>query len=184
MMDKRVFIMTFKEDSEAYQAFSHLKKLHLKQLAIIDQMAVVTNTGKDKLEMKDFLDFTGSDKTARGSLIGLLIGLLGGPIGILLGWVSGTAIGASRDAKEVHTAMSVFEQTLHTISEGKTGVILIADALSRNDLRRYAEDKMDGRLLQLDYDLVMSEIERARETELELKKEAQKRWFEKNKKDK
>lgn len=180
-MDKRVFIMTFEENSTAYQSFSHLKTLHMKQLAVIEQMAVVSNTGSDKLEIKDFLDVTGADKTARGSLIGLLIGILGGPIGILLGWVGGTAIGASRDAKEVHTAMSVFEQTLHTISEGKTGVIVIADALSRNDLRRYAEDKLGGRVLQLDYDLVMTEIEQAHETERELKQDAKKRWFDKKK---
>lgn len=178
-VEKRVFIMTFDKDSKSYQAFSHLKEMHTKQLAVIEQMAVVQNTGNDRLQMKDFIDVTGADKTARGSLIGLLIGILGGPIGILLGWVGGTAIGARRDAKEVKTAMSVFEQTLHTISEGKTGVILIADALSRNDLRRYAEDKLNGRILQLDYDLVRTEIEQAQETEQELEQEAKKRWFDK-----
>ena len=180
-MEKRVFIMTFDEDSKSYQAFSHLKEMHTKQLVVIEQMAVVKNTGNDHLQMKDFIDVTGADKTARGSLIGLLIGILGGPMGILLGWVGGTAIGARRDAKEVQTAMSVFEQTLHIISEGKTGVILIADALSRNDLRRYAEDKLNGRILQLDYDLVMTEIEQAQETEKELEHEAKKRWFDKKK---
>lgn len=180
-MDKRVFIMTFEEESIAYQAFSHLKEMHLKQLAVIEQMAVVTNSGNNRLKINDFLDLTGSDKTAKGSLIGLLVGILGGPIGVLLGWVGGSTIGATRDAKEINTAKSVFEQTIHTISEGKTGVILIADAMSRNDLRRYAEDKLDGRLLQLDYERVMSEIEDARETERELEKEAKKRWFGKRK---
>lgn len=180
-MTKRVFIMTFEEESIAYQAFSNLKKLQLKQLVEIEQMAVVTNRGKDKLEMQDFLDFTGADKTAKGSLIGVLVGILGGPIGILLGWIGGTTIGATRDAKEIKTAVSVFEQTLDTICEGKTGIILIADVLGQNDLRRSAEDKFGGSLLQLDYEIVMEEIEDARETEKELEKEAKKRWFEKRK---
>ena len=176
-MEKRVFITTFEEDSKSYQAFSELKQKHAKKDVHIEQMAVVMNNEEEKI--KDFMDMTGPDRTSRGSIIGLLIGVLAGPLGMLLGWVSGTVIGAARDAREVKDALSVFEQTLSMISPGKTGLIIIADAESRNAIRTYIQDELEGRLLQLDLDLVMQEIERARETERELQKEARKRMFEK-----
>ncbi|HEY4600282.1 MAG TPA: DUF1269 domain-containing protein [Cerasibacillus sp.] len=181
-MGKRVFIMTFEEDSKSYQAFSELKQLHVAKKVQIEQMAVITNSVEEKLQIKDFMDMTGPDKTSRGSLIGLLIGILGGPIGMLLGWVSGTMIGASGDAREVRDAMSVFDQTLSMISPGKTGLMVIATAESRDTLQDLAYDELEGgRLLQLDLELVKEEIERARQTERELQQEAKKRWFDKDK---
>lgn len=179
VLGKRVFISTFEEDSKSYQAFSELKQMHVKQEVEIEQMAVVTNNTEEKIQIKDFMDMTGPNRTSRGSIIGLFIGILGGPIGMLLGWVSGTVIGATRDAREVQDAMSVFDQTLDMISSEKTGLIVIATAKSREAIRSYIQEELEGRFLQLDLELVMQEIERARETERELQKEARKRMFSK-----
>ncbi|TXL66828.1 DUF1269 domain-containing protein [Cerasibacillus terrae] len=181
-MEKRVFVVTFEEDSKSYQAFSELKQMHVLKKVQVDQMAVITNMEDEKLKIKDFMDMTGPDKTSRGSIIGILIGLLGGPVGMLLGWVSGAVIGASGDAREVKDAMSAFEQTLAMISTGKTGLMVIATAESREAIQDLVQEEIEGgRVLQLDLELVKREIEHARQTERELQREARKRWFDKNK---
>lgn len=172
-MEKRVFIMTFEEDSKSYQAFSNLKHMQIEKDVELEQAAVVVNSVDDeKIEVKEFIDFTGSNKTSRGSIIGLFVGILGGPIGMLLGWVSGTFIGATKDAREIKDALSVFEQTLSMISQGKTGLIVIGHADNRETIRSFIQDKLGGRFLQLDLELVKEEIERARQAERDLQKEA------------
>jgi len=177
-MEKRVFIMTFDEDSKSYQAFSELKGMHVKKKVNLEHLAVVKNEKEaEKFDVKDFLDLTGADKTARGSFIGLFVGILGGPLGMLLGWMSGTFIGARKDAREIKDAVSVFEETLSMITPGKTGLIVIGAAESRDPLRDYIEDELGGRMLQLDLELVMDQVERARETERELRKEARRKMF-------
>lgn len=179
-MEKRVFIMTFAEDSKAYQAFSNLKRKHTDKEVVLEHLAVVKNDAEtEKLDIKDFIDLTGADKTARGSFIGLFVGILGGPLGMLLGWMSGTFIGARKDAREIEDAVSVFEETLSMITPGKTGLIVIGEAESRDSIRTYVEDELEGRMLQLDLELVMEQVERARETEQELKKEARRKMFRK-----
>lgn len=170
--------MTFEADSKAYQAFSNLKKMHIENNVSLEHIAVVTNKEDDeKIEIEEFLDLTGANKTAKGSIIGLFVGVLGGPLGMLLGWMSGSMIGATRDAREIKDAVSVFEQALSMITPGKTGLVVIGDAEARNTLRTYVEDELEGRLLQLDLDLVMEEVERARQAEKELQKEARKHMF-------
>lgn len=122
-MPKRVIVMNFEADSKAYQAFSEVKRLHAERAVKGEQMAVVThsNTGSHQFKIEDFLDFTGNNKTSTGGLIGMLVGILGGPLGIMLGWFGGSMIGASRDAKEIQTATSLFEFLVDQIGEGDTG---------------------------------------------------------------
>lgn len=180
-MEKKVLIMTFEHDSVAYQAFSELKQLHVDQKIVGEQMAVVLNDEDKRLEVKEFLDFTGRNKTAKGSMIGMLIGILGGPLGVLLGWFSGSLIGATGDAREVKDAMSIFDQTLSLITPGKNGLIAIATEETTHVIDDLIYDELNGRVVRMDAEYVMEEVKRAQETERELEKDAHHRWF--NKKD-
>lgn len=180
-MGKQVLIMNFPERSSSFEAFSELKTLHLEKKIIIEQMAVVEHDSENTLHAKDFLDFTGQDKTAKGSLIGMLVGVLGGPLGILLGWATGSIIGSSGDAKEIKNAYSVFDKTLETIPKKSTGVIVIASEYAEEVVDKIVAP-LDGTVTRLDYEKVEEEVRMAAETEKELKNEAKKRWF--SKKDK
>lgn len=180
-MSKRVIIMHFEVESQAYQAFSEIKKLYVEKKIKGEQMAVVThvNDGVHQFKIDDFLDFTGNDYTAKNSMIGMLIGILGGPLGILLGWFAGSLFGASQDAKEIQGAQTVFEHVTKQIGEGETGLILIAEEDDNRPLNQLIMNELGGEITRLDFEDVEKEITNAKEVEKETKDSAEKSWQDK-----
>ncbi|MDA9470362.1 DUF1269 domain-containing protein [Enterococcus sp. 5H] len=181
-MSKRVIITHFEVESQAYQAFSEIKKLYAERQIKGEQMAVVThvNDGAHQFKIDDFLDFTGNNHTAKSSMIGMLVGILGGPLGILLGWFAGSIFGASQDAKEIQGAQTVFEHVTKQIGEGETGLILIAEEDDNRPLNQLIMNELGGEITRLDFDDVEKEITDAKDVEKETKDSAEKSW--KNKK--
>lgn len=182
-MSKRVIIMNFEVESQAYQAFSEIKKLYIEKKIHGEQMAVVThvNDGVHQFKIDDFLDFTGNNHTSTDSLIGILIGILGGPLGILLGWFAGSLFGASQDAREIQGAQTVFEHVTKQIGEGKTGLILIADEDDNRPLNHLITNELGGEIIRLDFEDVEKEITDAKHVEQETKDSAEKSWRNKKK---
>ncbi|MFD2305684.1 DUF1269 domain-containing protein [Enterococcus termitis] len=177
-MSKRVIIMHFEVESQAYQAFSEIKKLYVEKQIKGEQMAVVThvNDGVHQFKIDDFLDFTGNDHTSKNSMIGMLIGILGGPLGILLGWFAGSLLGATQDAKEIQGAQTVFEHVTKQIGEGETGLILIADEEDNRPLNHLIMNELGGEITRLDFEDVEKEISDAKAVEKETKDSAEKSW--------
>jgi hypothetical protein len=128
-------------------------------------MAVVhhSNDGEHKFEIEDFLDFTGSNKSSTGGLIGMMVGILGGPVGILLGWFTGGMIGATQDAKEVRDATGVFEFLVDKIGEGDTALLLIAEEEDNRPLNQLIMMELGGEITRLDYEEVENEVKKAQE---------------------
>lgn len=164
-MEKRVIIMNFDVESKAYEAFSKAKRLHMNKSFKGEQMAVVhhSNDGEHKFEIEDFLDFTGSNKSSTGGLIGMMVGILGGPIGVLLGWFTGGMIGATQDAKEVREATGVFEFLIDKIGEGDTALLLIAEEDNNRPLNQLIMMELGGEITRLEYDDVEAEVKKAQE---------------------
>ncbi|OJG73350.1 hypothetical protein RV11_GL001130 [Enterococcus phoeniculicola] len=181
-MSKRVILLTFDIESQSYQAFSEIKKLHVSREIKGDQMAVVTHTndGNHKFTIDDFIDFTGNNNASTGGMIGMLLGVLVSPLAILLGWFAGGMIGATRDAKEIKDAQSVFESVVNQIGEGMTAVILIADEEDNRPLNQLVMNELGGQITRLDYDEVEDEIKNAQHVESETKAAAQKNWDDKH----
>lgn len=181
-LSKRVIILTFDIESQAYQAFSEIKKMHATRQIKGEQMAVVTHvTDSTQFKIEDFLDFTGNNKTSTGGIIGMLVGLLGGPLGVLLGWFAGGVIGASQDAKEIRTAQTVFDHVASKIGEGDTGLILIAEEEDNRPLNQLVMNELGGEITRLDYEEVENDLATAKEVEEQTKETAQKSWEERNK---
>ncbi|WP_338752918.1 DUF1269 domain-containing protein [Bacillus sp. FJAT-52991] len=176
-MEKKVLIMTFEMNSQAYEAFSKLKELHLQQRIVVEQMAIVNHDEAHSFQVKDFLDMTGNDKLITGGLIGMLVGILGGPLGMLLGWTTGSIIGGTGDASEVKDALSAFEKTSDAISQGKTGLIVIASEYAEEVIDQLVHGELNGEVIRLHEQSVREEVEAARQAEKELRKEARKKWF-------
>ena len=164
-MEKRVIIMNFDVESKAYEAFSKAKRLHMNKSFKGEQMAVVhhSNDGEHKFEIEDFLDFTGSNKSSTGGLIGMMVGILGGPVGILLGWFTGGMIGATQDAKVVRDATGVFEFLVDKIGEGDTALLLIAEEEDNRPLNQLIMMELGGEITRLDYEEVENEVKKAQE---------------------
>jgi hypothetical protein len=109
------------------------------------------------------LDFTGSNKSSTGGLIGMMVGILGGPVGILLGWFTGGMIGATQDAKEVRDATGVFEFLVDKIGEGDTALLLIAEEEDNRPLNQLIMMELGGEITRLDYEEVENEVKKAQE---------------------
>ena len=180
-MHKRVIILNFPVESQAYQAFSEIKKFHAARSIKGEQMAVIRHeqNGTHQFKIEDFLDFTGNNKSSTGGLIGMLVGILGGPLGILLGWFAGGMIGATQDAKEIKDAQTVFDFVGNKISEGTTGLILIAEEEDNRPLNHLVTMELGGEITRLDYDDVEKDVHDAREVEDKAKETAKKSWQDK-----
>lgn len=164
-MEKRVIVMNFDMESKAYEAFSKAKRLHMNKSIKGEQMAIVhhSDDGEHQFVIEDFLDFTGSNKSSTGGLIGMMVGILGGPIGVLLGWFTGGMIGATRDAKEVRDATGVFEFLIDKIGEGDTALLLIAEEGDNRHLNQLIMMELGGEITRLDYDEVETDVKKAQE---------------------
>ena len=181
-MSKRVIILNFQVESQAYQAFSEIKKLHAVRSIKGEQMAVVSHdpNGTHQFKIEDFIDFTGNNKSSTGGLIGMLVGVLGGPLGILLGWFAGGMIGATQDAKEIKDAQTVFDFVGNKIGEEATGLILIADEEDNRPLNQLVMMELGGEITRLDYEDVEKDVHDAKEAEKQAKEAAQKTWEDKH----
>ncbi|MGM0230071.1 hypothetical protein IGJ28_002161 [Enterococcus sp. AZ091] len=178
IMAKRVIVMNFNANSEAFQAFSEVKRMHMERKIKGEQMAVITHTesGAHQFKIEDFLDFTGNNKASTGGMIGMLVGILGGPLGIMLGWFGGSMIGATRDAKEIQNAQLLFEHVSTQIGVGDTGLLLIADEEDNRPLNQLIMNQLGGEITRFDYDEVEAEIETAKKVEEKTKAQAQEDW--------
>lgn len=178
-MSKDVIIMKFDQGSQAFEAFSAVKKLHSEGKIKGEQMAVLEHLPNHQLTPRDFIDFTGANNNIKGSLIGMLIGVLAGPLGVLLGWFTGGMIGTTKDVREVKKALSIFEETLSNIPEGQTGLILIADEEVTGPIDDLVKTNLKGTVVRIDRSLVEEELLEARQTEKEAGDQAKKRWYKK-----
>lgn len=176
-MEKRVIVMNFDMESKAYEAFSKAKRLHMNKSIKGEQMAIVhhSDDGEHQFVIEDFLDFTGSNKSSTGGLIGMMVGILGGPIGVLLGWFTGGMIGATRDAKEVRDATGVFEFLIDKIGEGDTALLLIAEEDDNRHLNQLIMMELGGEITRLDYDEVETDVKKAQEM-AKASKEKKRTW--------
>ncbi|MFX4037417.1 DUF1269 domain-containing protein [Enterococcus faecalis] len=170
-MAKRIIIMNFDIESKSYQAFSEIKKMQAERQLKGEQMAVVThvNDGQHQFKINDFIDFTGNNHTSKDSMIGMLVGILGGPLGILFGWFAGSMYGASKDAKEIQEAQTVFEHVIQKIDEGQTGLLLIAEEEDNRPLNQLVMFVLGGEITRLDLEEVQQEINDANEVANEAK---------------
>ena len=120
---ENIVVVKFKIESEAYQAFSELKK-KISNDCIISQLVIVKRED-NKYEIKDSYDsgVNTQDDRVIGGLIGGLIGLVGGPLGVLVHGSIGALIGATIDAGDQSSEYSKIEHISQTLDEGETALI-------------------------------------------------------------
>ncbi|CAM3317375.1 DUF1269 domain-containing protein [Vagococcus fessus] len=174
-MSRRVIVLNFDIESKAYQAFSEIKKLHVSKQIKGEQLAVVRHSedGNHKFEIKDFIDFTGSNHSAKDSTIGMFIGLLGGPLGMMFGWFAGSMIGGAKDVKEVKEATAIFEFVASHIKEGETSALMIADEDDNRPLNELIFNQLGGHINRVEFEEVEEAIEEAQKMENEAKSETE-----------
>src|SRR3954469_23482312 len=127
-MDENVIVITFGEESRAYEALARLKELAAEDQIDLHDGAVVERARDGTLHLRDE---TGNEDdglaTLTGGTIGLLVGILAGPLGVLLGGAMGLLAGAIVDAEDDDETDSGLEHISRSIGNGETAVLADLD---------------------------------------------------------
>lgn len=164
---ENVVTAIFNVESEAYQAFTQLRKQPFGEDYFVAEASLIKHEGNGikVVEAFDAAAVTGDD-TAAGMVIGSLVGILGGPLGVLLGAAAGGMTGASFDSIDAINSLSLLEATAGKLYEGDTAIIaLVQEEEPAFDAAFKGFDVTIIRHFAVD---VMDEVDHAREVELEM----------------
>jgi uncharacterized membrane protein len=177
MAGENVIVVSFAEDSSAYEAFTNLKELGEQGQVSIEGAAIVQRGDDGRIVTKDSIDGQQLAGTATGGLIGLLVGILGGPFGVLIGGATGLLIGSLYDMEDAGETESVLAQISSAIRPGQT-VVLAEIAEQSDDVVDQAMSRLGGTVLRRSVDDVEAEIAAAEHAERAAKREARKQLLE------
>ena len=121
-MQNNVVIAIFDVESEAYQAFSELKKTNAGEGYVVPE-AVLFKNENGTINVIDGFSITPVDSgTAQGIVIGSLMGVIGGPIGVILGASLGAQAGMASDSGRALGNASVVAVVASKIFEGEIAI--------------------------------------------------------------
>jgi uncharacterized membrane protein len=164
----------FKVESQAYQAFSKLKRDPYTDDYWISGMAVVKKqNGHIALHDSFGAGFEVADNTVMGGLMGGLVGILGGPIGMLMGGsiglITGSAVGTGEETRKVTLA----ERVTTSMKDGDVALIAMVQEMDEARLdTRFKE--FDAIIMRRDAATVEDEVKEAQRVQKELEKQAKK----------
>lgn len=179
-MQDNVVVLTFAEESKAYQALSELKAAATQtRLKLVN--AVVIDRDAGGFRARDgFSDGAPADGPLVGTLLGSLIGIFGGPLGVLLGGASGALVGTVVSGGRLEDRTSLIDQMLSAVPPGATAVVATVG--------EFAEEVIDGLVASLGGVVlrrpaaaVMAEVDALRDAEEAAAKEARRVLREKRK---
>lgn len=172
MVMENIIMATFPVESEAYQAFSELKR-DLSGMSFLVSQAVLVKKENGTLNTLDAFD-TGidtSDDTLGGTMIGSIVGILGGPFGVLLGAGIGSLIGAAVDAGDIAQNGSSLEKVSAGMKDGSVAILALAQEDNRAPIDSKF-DKFNSTVTRYDAAEVEAEVEAATEAQREMAKKA------------
>ena len=177
MAGENVVVVSFAEDSSAYEAFTNLKELDEQGQVSIRSAAIVRRGDDGQIATKDSVDNNQLTGTATGGLIGLLIGILGGPFGVLIGGATGLLIGSLYDMDDAEDTESVLAEISSAIRPGQTVVLAEVDEQS-DEVVDQAMARLGGTVLRRSVEDVEAEVAAAQDAARAAKREARKQLLE------
>ncbi|MBR2594376.1 MAG: DUF1269 domain-containing protein [Firmicutes bacterium] len=182
-MAENVIVINFDVESEAYQAFSDLKRIAVNPEFVISEACILKNVG-GRMITRDFFDSGKEtrDDANKGGLIGSLAGVLGGPLGIILCSGLGYIIGRTKDMADKEKNATLIERVCALIPEGATALVALASEMEYNSIDMRIE-KFSGHITRLDAAEIAEEVEKAREIQRQMAKEARQKLREEKKKE-
>jgi uncharacterized membrane protein len=149
MAQENVVLVTFEEESTAYQAVTVLKEADADERIDLHAVAVVQRAEDGTLRVKegDTDAFPVGTWTGgiiggtTGGILGLTLGTLGGPLGLLLGGTGGMLLGSLIDIDDADRAESVLSTMARAIQPGNTALLA--------DVTEPAVEVIDGEMERL-----------------------------------
>lgn len=171
MFEHNVIAVSFEDRGKAYQALSELRGAGLEGRVEVLAASIVTRDEEGRLDAPEGGDAVGGAATWGGGLIGLLVGVIGGPIGMLFGWTGGLLVGGAFDIRRTDRSDSVLGEISRYIPVGGTAVVA--------EVNEYAVEVVDklmaelgGTVYRRPAEVVLAELEAARDAYWEAQKEA------------
>ena len=110
-MDTNIIVLSFTEQSKAFQAFSELRECAEDQkLVVISEAVVERGTNGNIIIHDNWTNRSSGEQVLNGTLLGSLVGLLLGPLGVLLGASIGALVGSSLSAEDTMIRRSLLAQ--------------------------------------------------------------------------
>ena len=161
-MDQNVVVLSFAEESRAFEALSLLKNAVGPQLKLHNAVVVQ----RDAQGMLNIRDQASDGAVARvalnGTLIGALVGMLAGPLGILLGGVYGAVFGDAVALDRAEDRASVVDQIGTVIPQGSTALIAQVDEADVAAVDAIAK-QLEATLLRRPLEPVQAEVRAQKE---------------------
>jgi uncharacterized membrane protein len=170
MANENVILVTFEEESTAYQGASVLKQASAQERIDLHAVAVMQRMEDGTLRVKEgdtdaFPEATwtaGAVGAATGGIVGLTLGVLGGPLGLLLGGAYGALLGSVIDEDAVEEAESVLGTMARAIQPGKTALLAEATEPAVEVVDGEME-RLGGKVVRRPVDEVEAEVVAAEE---------------------
>ncbi len=161
-MDQNVVVLSFAEESRAFEALSLLKNAVGPQLKLHNAV-VVQRDAQGMLNIRDQAsDGAVACVALNGTLIGALVGMLAGPLGILLGGVYGAVFGDAVALDRAEDRASVVDQIGTVIPQGSTALIAQVDEADVAAVDAIAK-QLEATLLRRPLEAVQAEVRAQKE---------------------
>jgi uncharacterized membrane protein len=170
---EHVIVVSFAEDSRAYDAITTLKELDSQGQIHLAEAGVVTRGEDGRLDVKDEVADETLVGTASGGVVGLLIGILGGPLGVLIGGATGVLVGSLYDLADADDTESVLSDVSKTVRVGRVAVLAQVGEQSP-EVVDTAMARLSGTVMRRSVYDVEAEIAAAQDAQREAKKQARK----------
>lgn len=162
-MDQNVVVLSFADESHAFEALSLLKTAALGSQVKLHNAVVVQRDAHSMLTIKEQASDGAVARVAlNGTLIGALVGMLAGPLGVLLGGVYGAVFGQCVALDRADDRASVIDQIGTVIPSGSTALIAQIDEADAAAVDGIAK-QLDGTVLRRPLEVVQSEVQAQKE---------------------
>lgn len=164
-MQDNVVVLTFTEESKAYQALSELKAAAVEaRLKLVNAVVIDRDTAGGFRARDGFSDGAPASGPLVGTLLGSLVGIFGGPLGVLLGGASGALVGSVVASGDAIDRTSLIDQMLGAVPLGSTAVVATVGEVADEVVNGLAA-KLGGMVLRRPAAAVMAEVEALRDAE-------------------
>ena len=135
---ENVFLVTFADESEAYQAFDEVKENMYAKTYVVSHMTLVkkSNGKVTPCEGYDAKCHCPIANKTLGGLIGMVVGALAGPIGLVVGGAAGSFISGKLNSKEIEKAVAEIEHISKGMQEGEHALIAVVQEEIADEFER------------------------------------------------
>ncbi|MDD3794445.1 MAG: DUF1269 domain-containing protein [Lachnospiraceae bacterium] len=169
---ENIIMATFSVESEAYQAFSELKRDLCGTSFLVSQAVLVKKEGNELITCESFdTGIESSDDTMTGGLVGSFVGILGGPLGVLLGASIGGLAGAVADSGDIAKNGSMLEKVSANLTDGTVAILALAQE-GGNIAIDSKFVKYNASITRYDAAEIQAELDSAKKAQKEMEKQA------------